>query len=262
MKNIIKKIIMISLLISFNTYSQKNYRIDYSYKDRDNHTCLCSLFIVNNESIFKVFDEREYGVDEKNSTETDLRFVYNDPTSKIIFSDQKKSITRIPLYKNEIIYSDTNSKIKYELTGNKRKFNKHDSQEARILLNGRKYTIWFVPEIEIYFGPLKINGIPGLITELNEETNNINLKLKKITKINEIKTFSEYKKYIQSKNILDYVTYEKKIINLMIVNKKDKINKANELGVTLSFESDQNAFTRMLIDIPTNLVSELKKIKE
>ena len=82
-----------------------------------------------------------------------------DKTSKLFYSTNKVAITRIPLYKNEIIYSDLNSKINFKLTGLKKKINTYNCQEAKFNLNGRKYTIWFTPDLGINFGPYKINNL-------------------------------------------------------------------------------------------------------
>ena len=48
----------------------------------------------------------------------------------------------------------------------------------------------------------------------------------------------------------------------MTTKKKKSYAEMAELGVSVKYDESQGAFTKFLIDIPTNLVSELKKIKE
>ena len=86
------------------------------------------------------------------------------------------------------------------------------------------------------------------------------MTLKSFKKLNDLKDFQGYKKYITSKIPLDYKSYEKKIVELMTTKKAKGIAKVKEMGGTMRYDEDQNAFTRVIIDIPTNLVSELQKI--
>ena len=72
----------------------------------------------------------------------------------------------------------------------------------------------------------------------------------------------DIKKYLTDKKHLSYPDYEKKIISIMTTKKKKSYAEMAELGVSVKYDESQGAFTKFLIDIPTNLVSELKKIKE
>lgn len=249
------------LLYNLTLFSQ-NYNIEYKYEDT-NTKCKSNLYILSNkESLYRINDERDGGV--KRNEETDnMEIVYNDKISKIFYSTTEKVIVRLPLYKNEFIYSDLNSKLKYKLTGKEKKILKFQCQEAKFNLNGRKYTVWFTSEVEINFGPFKINGLPGLILELFEETNKIKITLNSFKKLIDLKEFKTYKNYLQNKNVLNYTDYEKKMVKVMTAKKKDMITKIKEFdGATIEFADNQAAFTELIIDIPSNLVSELKKIKE
>lgn len=255
-----KKIIIFSYtLLCFYSYSQINYKFEYDFTDRDSHTCNSTLYIIKNESLYRINDERENGED-KRSTQNKMILVNNDEISKVFYSNNQSAITRIPFNKSEIVYRDLNNKVKYKLTGKSKKISKYDCQEAKFNLNGRKYTVWFTPEIEINFGPYKINGFPGLITEIIEETNKIHIVLKSFQKLTDITEFQKYKKYILSKKVLDYDEYEK-TISLAVISKKTKgLAVAAEYGAVVTYDENQSAFTQFLIDIPTNLVLELKKI--
>ena len=223
-----KKIKYLSCLLLCNIYSySQNYNIEYNYEDI-NTNCKSNLYILSNkESLYRINDNREGGV-KKNEETDNVEIVYNDKISKIFYSTSDKAIVRLPLYKSEIIYSDFNSKLKYKLTGKQKKILKYQCQEAKFDLNGRKYTVWFTSEVEINFGPLKINGLPGLILELTEETNKVKITLnsfKKTINLNELKI---YKKYLLNKTVSNYTEYEKKLVTIMVAKKKSMIAKIKE----------------------------------
>lgn len=249
------------LLTSVNSiFAQVNQEIEYTFQDKNNYKCNSTLYIKNNESIYKIGDKRDQGIDEKNSTEKNLVFVNNDEISTLFYTNDTISITRIPLYKSELIYYDDGQNITMNFTGNSKKINEYNCQEVKIDLNGRKYSIWFTPDIQTYFAPFRFNGLPGLVVELYEETNKIKLTLNSIKKSNDTVDFDKYKKYILSKKVLKYEDYEKKVINIMTLKKTTTIAKMIELKAEITYEENQSAFTQYLIDIPTNLVSELQKI--
>ena len=48
---------------------------------------------------------------------------------------------------------------------------------------------------------------------------------------------------------------------IMTKRKKANYAKMAELGVTVNYDENQKAFTQFIIDVPTNLVTDLQKIK-
>jgi GLPGLI family protein len=235
--------------------------IEYTFRDKNNYECKSILYIVNKESVFKIYDTRESGIQEQQNENGNFIAVQNDEVSKIFYSNDTIEIRRIPLYKNEIIYNNNNDDgIKIEYTNNKKKIGNYTCQEAKTFINGRKYSIWFTTEIDFNFSPYGLNLVPGLIIELYEETNKIKLTLKSIKKTNNIDDFNNIKKYIFSKNILTYKDYESNIIKIMTTRKASIIAKINEAGGEIVFDEEQTTFTQFLIDIPKKLISELQKI--
>ncbi|MCI9846697.1 GLPGLI family protein [Flavobacterium pectinovorum] len=258
----IKTICFFLIFLSGTISAQVKTVIEYTFQDQNNYVCSSNLYVVNNESIYKINDPREsgnYKIDVENNS---YYGVYNDKISRLFYSTEKNTITRIPLYNSEIIYSFDSDNLKYELTGKTKKIESYNCQEARLSLNDRKYTIWFMPEIQINFGPYKLNGLPGLIMEVTEETSNIKITFKSMKKLTETNEFDSLKKYILSKPVLDYNKYEETITELMISKKNKQIANANENGITIEFAKGQISFTTYLIDIPTNLVSKLENISQ
>ncbi len=114
-------LILLILLLQFYSQAQSNLEIVYKFVDKDNHICNSTLFVSGNESIYKIYDDRETGLDESKTKDNTYVTVQNDGISKVFYSTTKNAITRVPLYKSEIIYSDLNNKIKYKLTGKQKK---------------------------------------------------------------------------------------------------------------------------------------------
>lgn len=257
-----KAILIISvLLFTFNNYAQKNRMISYTFQDQDGFKCNSTLYIFKNESIYRIEDNREEGVEFNENENNNYIKVVNDKISKIFYSTKKDAKTRIPLYKDEVIYNQQISDLKYEFTGKSKKIGKYNCQEAKLNLNGRKYTIWFTPDIGTNFGPYKINGLPGLVVELSEEISKIKITLQGIKNLKDNVEFEKYKKYIESKKSLTSQEYDKSITELL-VNKRISANAlAKELEITIEYADDETASTQFIIDIPKNLASELKKVK-
>jgi hypothetical protein len=110
-------IIYILFFSSLKIIAQNNIQIEYTFTDENNHICNSTLFISKSESIYRIDDKRDDGIDEEKTKGDHYVKVNNDALSKIFYSKGKTTITRIPLYKSEVIYLDNDNKTKYKLTG-------------------------------------------------------------------------------------------------------------------------------------------------
>ncbi|KAA1244591.1 GLPGLI family protein [Aquimarina sp. RZ0] len=252
-------VILFSLLICFSMLSQVSYKIDYEFTDQHNYTCDSSLYINSDETLFKINDTRETGIKTDEST-NDMFFVINDELSRFIYCINSKSHTRIPYRGRELTYEFDSSHLPWSFTGNSKKIGDYNCSEAILDLNGRSYKVWFTSEIPINYGPLKLNGLPGLILEVIVDNNFFHLKMLNIKKVSYPKELNDFKAYFKSKKVLPYKEYESLVIKLMAERKIKKIAQIAELGGLLTYAKDQRSFTKHLIDIPTNLVEELQKI--
>jgi len=73
--------------------------------------------------------------------------------------------------------------ISWNLTEGTKKINQYNCNNANCRFRGRNYTVWFTTEIQSSFGPLKLNGLPGLILEVIDDTNEVQLYAKQIQKV-------------------------------------------------------------------------------
>ena len=251
------KYLIVTFLIYTNSFGQKDLLIEYDYTNNINYTCTSQLFVSEKEAVFQINDKRESGFFDNGEV---MGFVYNDKLSTFFYSTKEISYTRIPLYSSEIVYSQSTNNLKFELTGKAKVINNYNCNEAKLKLNNRIYTIWFTPDVNVNFGPYKINGLPGLIVELKEETNNINISLKSIKKLEDTKVFTTYKNLFATKKVLTFSEYEKNIVKIITAKKAKDIAYFKENEATMEYKEDQSFFTQDIIDIPSNLVEELKKI--
>ena len=70
--------------------------------------------------------------------------------------------------------------INWIISEEHKKINRHDCSKATCSFRGRNYSVWFTTDIQTGFGPLKLNGLPGLILEVGDETKEVSLYAKLI----------------------------------------------------------------------------------
>ncbi|WP_428223958.1 GLPGLI family protein [Flavobacterium sp.] len=247
--------------LSFALFAQT--QITYDYFENDMSICTAILLIQNNESIFKLNDLRTSGLDEKHSTDDVFHFAQNDEISKVIYSTEKSSIVRIPLYGNEIIYQvglDVDGA--YKFTGKHKKIGDFDCEQLIHKAYGKEYDIWFTTEVPLNFGPIKLNNNPGLLVEVTDVTINRKYILNKIENKVDIVLFNKLKDYMLSKKYLMKEEYDKKVTEILTNKKRAKIAKMNENGATITFPTHEKSSTAFLIDIPEGLIPALNKISQ
>lgn len=135
-------------------------------------------------------------------------------------------------YSNKIVLSnifdrkhtyvkETLPKFIWKITKQKKKIGTFNCVLGTTTFRGRNYCAWYAPEIAVYSGPWKLNGLPGMILEAYDEGKNVNWnfksykfpisikqdytirKGKKDMKINFL-TIEEFKKYCINKIESDY----------------------------------------------------------
>lgn len=70
----------------------------------------------------------------------------------------------------KLCYEEDIPPIDWELSDSTKNILGYDCQEATAYLHGRKWTVWFTPEIPLMNGPWKFCGLPGLILEATDDS--------------------------------------------------------------------------------------------
>lgn len=101
-----------------------------------------------------------------------------------------------PDYKTYLIASVGNDvykvledrKINWKIAPEKKQLGEFKVQKATTEFAGRKWTAWFTTDVPIQDGPYKFSGLPGLISEIYDQTGTHKMELKGLKKIPETKT--------------------------------------------------------------------------
>ena len=111
--------------------------------------------------------------------------------------------------KNSYLIKEEIPNIDWKITGETKKLSGYTVTKATTSFRGRDYTVWFTTKIPTKAGPWKLHGLPGLILEVTDSTNEIYFLVKKIEQFNQ--AYSVEKEFT-GKNI-DLITFYKENIN-------------------------------------------------
>ncbi len=143
-----------------------------------------SLYLKNGKTKFddQSFSgmSQEGSVNQSNITtinlDLDINFHYLfDKKKDSIFSQQV--VFKTPYYVKKKVNID------WELSDEKKMIGNFKCQKAIGEFRGRTYIVWFTNEIPLPYGPWKLNGLPGLIIEAEDQEKQLSFKATSI-KIN------------------------------------------------------------------------------
>lgn len=113
--------------------------------------------------------------------------VYYDKTNKTM------TVTTILFGSNDVYkYTETTPVINWKIGKNKKKIHGYLCQDAEGLFLGRKYIVWFTPEIPLSSGPWKLGGLPGLILQVSDDNGHYTFECLGIQKLNPKEPILEY----------------------------------------------------------------------
>ncbi|EKT4549075.1 GLPGLI family protein [Flavobacterium psychrophilum] len=257
-----RKIILLFVLFTNFCFSQNWIKAEYSYlalaNSSTNDTIKTTFLTNGNESVFRLNDKRKKGLDDKTG-----RLVHTDSLSNFNYTNLEKTYSRIILYNQEFVYSDSIwAKTNWNITKNKKKIGNYDCQEAKTTINGRSYTVWYTTKIPMSMGPLKLHGLPGLIIEVSEDSGQVfKLFLNNITFTEEKEEFEFCKNYVTNhKKLMDYKKYCSVMTDAMIYRKTRFYAVGAENNVTFTF--GKGAFIKEMIDVPENLEKKLEELHQ
>ncbi|TVQ90646.1 MAG: GLPGLI family protein [Bacteroidetes bacterium] len=188
-------------LIPFKTIDTLQFRVKYELTfqpDSTDHRTFSEMMILlvgNQASIFMGYNVFRYDSIMSNiKNEADLqsfrqsrmrqpelvpRILYrihkNYPTGKTTFTDI--------IMPDFFQYSEEYANFDWELTDEKKKYQRYNTQKATTYYGGRFWEAWFTTSLPIMEGPYKFAGLPGLILELVDSDNYYRFSLVSIEKI-------------------------------------------------------------------------------
>lgn len=96
-----------------------------------------------------------------------------------VVCDYTKKILLSNIFDGKHTYvKETLPKFSWEITKQKKKIGIFNCILGTTTFRGRKYYAWYTPEIPVYSGPWKLNGLPGMILEAYDEGQNVNWNFK------------------------------------------------------------------------------------
>ena len=101
--------------------------------------------------------------------------VYTDLKSNKIISRQS-IFTKDNTFVSYMVH-ETINRPQWVILNETKKIDNFNCTKAVTEFRGRHYTAWFTEEIPTVFGPWKLNGLPGLIVQVNDATNSIQYHL-------------------------------------------------------------------------------------
>jgi GLPGLI family protein len=198
MKNLI--LIVAILLQGFSAYCQENllydFKVQYAMQLNFNNYCSYDaiLYFNNTQSLF----EYQESTLEKEITEEEISQKFNKSDNislNIRIKDTVHYYTKYDRETNKIYelirgfnknefyeIEESAPTVNWTLTDERKKIDQYECSKATCYFRGRNYQAWFTTEIQTSFGPLKLNGLPGLIIELSDEDKEVMLFAKFVKK--------------------------------------------------------------------------------
>lgn len=108
---------------------------------------------------------------------------YQDEEGNTCYFDYENNrlIVRDLVFFEPYIYEEDIPKINWSIQNEKKTINDLNCIKAEATFRGRKYTAWFTPDIPLPYGPWKLQGLPGLILEVEDEEKQVSFSVSKIS---------------------------------------------------------------------------------
>jgi len=141
----------------------------------------------------KVLNDAKQEAKEKNKMTFDPFYTKVDHKAKeILFFES--------IGQQLFLIKDDYNQLKWDITEEIKTIGGYQSVKATTIYRGRKWVAWFAPEIPLPYGPWKLHGLPGLITEAYDETGMYTWRIEKIEYRRDGIFDKEFSSLVETKN--------------------------------------------------------------
>ena len=172
------KVTLILILFCNLLLGQTNGYVEYRYNviHSINYETKSVLLFDSKQSMFTTFKNDKYNdsipklISDEGSNKA--FFINKDNSKKPIFFIDKnvnKLINKVWKFKKNYILSETIPNIPWKVKSEYKTVSGLYCQKAVGYFRGRVYTVWFTEEIPVSLGPWKLQGLPGLILEAQDD---------------------------------------------------------------------------------------------
>lgn len=95
-----------------------------------------------------------------------------------LFPADRKLIVIDQIASTEYLIEQNYPQLEWEIGEETKEIGGFHVQQAKTHFGGRNYTVWFTPDLPFAFGPWKLHGLPGLILEAHDDTNEVQFNFK------------------------------------------------------------------------------------
>lgn len=163
-----KKVILLINLLLFINLSAQNYSVVYNFKQvaKDiNLTTNIKTYLQGNGT--NAIYVEDFKNDLRSNADTDLINIATEDNPTFF----KEIRTGKTIYNDHIRFKffnivDVINQFDWKIENQTKEIIGFSCQKATLVFRGRKFTMFFAPEISIPDGPLKFHGLPGLILEI------------------------------------------------------------------------------------------------
>lgn len=175
------------LLLPITSVAQNSYQTRMEYRLQTNFGTpteyISNLYIIEHGSLFTYQDTMSQGVDEFD--ENKMVFTHYDVDSTLYFVKTDSVILSLDRIlgkqKSYCLVTEPLPTIEWVYHDDYRNIDGYDCARATCHFRGRDYEAWYAPEIPIKYGPFKFHGLPGAIFEIKDSTNEVVIRLSRVS---------------------------------------------------------------------------------
>lgn len=177
------------LFLSNYSFSQNSYQIKYKmstlFDGLKNYDAILTL--TNTESCFeyKLFEKDTLTTESEDENGNRFISIPNKQKQMIFTNSINKKTKELKYFKGTFLVVDTLIIPKWDIKDETNIIGGLKCQKATTFFKGREYVVWFTTEITTFFGPWKLNGLPGLIVLANDKRNEVYFEITEVLKNDE-----------------------------------------------------------------------------